>query len=67
MREKLDRRKLHLLQLGEKFIALDNWQEDRFIEVTTHLYHDLVVKEEAFKKLEVVFQETKEAPSISIV
>jgi hypothetical protein len=58
---------LYLLQLGEKFIELDNWQEERFIEVTSHLYHDLVVKEEALKKLEAVFQETKEAPSISIV
>jgi len=38
---------------------LDNWQEERFIEVTYHLYYDLKVKEEAFKKLEVVFQETK--------
>jgi hypothetical protein len=40
--------------LGEKFIELDNWQEERFNEVTAHLYHDLEPKEEALKKLEAV-------------
>jgi hypothetical protein len=34
MREELDRSILHLLQLGKKFIELDNWQEERFTEVT---------------------------------
>jgi uncharacterized protein YPO0396 len=67
MREELDKSILQLLQLGEKFIELDNWQEERFTEVTAHLYHDLEVKEEALKKLEAVVQETKQAPSIAIL
>jgi hypothetical protein len=66
MREKLDKRRLQLLQLGEKFIELDNFQEDRFTKVTAHLYHDLVAKEEALKNIESVIQETKQAPSIAI-
>jgi predicted nucleic acid-binding Zn-ribbon protein len=37
MREELDKSRFQLLQLGEKFIELDNWQEERFIEVTAHL------------------------------
>jgi hypothetical protein len=65
MREKLDRSSLQLLQLGEKFIELDNWQEERFTKITAHLYQDLVAKEEALKKLEAAIQETKQAPSIS--
>jgi hypothetical protein len=54
------------LQLGEKFIELDDWQEERFREVTSHLYHDLEVKEEALKKLGETIQETKQSPSIAI-
>jgi hypothetical protein len=46
---------------------LDNWQEERFIEVTAQLYQDLAVKEEALKELEAVVQETKQAPSIATV
>jgi hypothetical protein len=65
MREELDKSILQLLQLGDKFIELDNWQEERFIEVTSHLYQDLEVKEEALKKLEAIVQETKQAPSIA--
>jgi hypothetical protein len=38
MREELDRSILQLLQLEEKFTQLDNWQEERFTEVTTQLY-----------------------------
>jgi hypothetical protein len=38
MREELDRSILYLLQLGEKFIELDNWKEERFTEVIAHLY-----------------------------
>jgi hypothetical protein len=67
MREELDKSKLQLLQLGEKFIKLDNWQEERFTEVISHLYQDLVAKEEALKKLEEIVQETKKAPSIATI
>jgi hypothetical protein len=65
MREELDKSRLQLLQLEEKFTQLDNWKEERFTKVTAQLYQDLVVKEEALKKLQEVIQETKQAPSIS--
>jgi hypothetical protein len=65
MREELNKSILYLLQLGEKFIELDNWQEERFTEVTTHLYHELVAKEETLKNLEVVFQESQQASFVA--
>jgi hypothetical protein len=43
---------------------MDNWKEDRLTEVTSHLYYDLESKEETFKKLEAILQETKQAPFI---
>jgi hypothetical protein len=52
MRVELGRRKLKLLQLGEKFTQLDNWKDERFIEVFVQLYQDLVAKEEALKKIQ---------------
>jgi hypothetical protein len=67
MREELDRSRLQLLQLGEKFTQLDNWQEERFTKVTAQLYQDLEVKEEALKKLQEIVQETKQAPFIATV
>jgi hypothetical protein len=53
--------------LREKFIDMDNWKEERFMKVTTHLYHDLAAKEETLKKLEAIVQETKQAHSISTI
>jgi hypothetical protein len=35
--------------------------------VTDQLYQDLIVKEEALNKLQVVFQKTKKAPCIATV
>jgi hypothetical protein len=66
MRVELDR-SIQCLQLGDKFIELDNWQEERFTEVTAQLYLDLEMKEEALKEIEADVQETKQAPSITIV
>jgi len=66
MRVELDR-SIQCLQLGDKFIELDNWQEERFTEVTAQLYLDLEMKEEALKEIEADVQETKQAPSIAIV
>jgi hypothetical protein len=51
MRVESYKSRLHLLQLGEKFIELDNWQDERFNEVIALLYHDLTMKEEALKEL----------------
>jgi RNA processing factor Prp31 len=67
MREELDESIFQLLQLGEKFIEMDNWKEESFIEVTSHIYHDLEVKEDALKKLKEVFQETKKSSSIATI
>jgi hypothetical protein len=51
MTTELDRSRLQLFQLGEKFTELDNWQEERLTEVTTQLYQDMEMKEETLKKL----------------
>jgi hypothetical protein len=53
--------------LGEKFIEMDNWKEERFTEVTSHIYHVLEVKEDALKKLKEVFQETKKSSSTATI
>jgi hypothetical protein len=55
MWEELDRSRLYLLQLGEKFTLLENWQDERFTEVIAQLYQDLIAQEEALKKIQVVF------------
>jgi hypothetical protein len=48
--------------LGEKFIELDNWQEERFTKVTAHLYQDLVVKEEALKEARIICPRDQASP-----
>ena len=53
--------------MGEKFIELDNWQEERFTKFIAQLYKDLVVKEEALKDVESFFQETKQVPFITTI
>jgi hypothetical protein len=50
-------RNIQCLQLGDKFIEMDNWQEERFTEVTAQLYLDLEMKEEALKEIEADVQE----------
>jgi hypothetical protein len=51
--------------LEEKLTQLDNWQEDRFIEMTTQLYQDFTTKEEAMEKLQEYIQKNKPSPSVS--
>ena len=44
----------YLNQLGDKFISINNWQEDRFNKMKTQLYRDLAMKEEALKNIQVL-------------
>jgi hypothetical protein len=57
------------VQLGEKVIQMDSWQEERLTQMMTQLQLELAEKEEALAKLQEVVQETKEAkpPSIATI
>lgn len=65
MREKLDKSRLQLLQLGEKLTQLDSWHDDRIKQMLTQL-HQLAEKEKALGKLQEVVQEHREAKLASI-
>jgi carbonic anhydrase len=52
--------KVHLLQLGEKALHLDNGKEYNLPQMMAHLYQELEMKEKALDKLHVIIKETKE-------
>jgi len=39
--EDWDKRKVHLVQLGEKVIQLDNFQVERFTQIMAHFHQEL--------------------------
>jgi hypothetical protein len=61
-----DKSRVQLVQLGEKVIQMDIWQEDKLTQMMAQLHQELEEKEEALEKLQAVVQETKEAKPPSI-
>jgi hypothetical protein len=49
--EDWDKNRVQLVQLGEKVIQLDNWQEERFTQMMAQVAPRIGKKEEALAKL----------------
>ena len=64
-----DKHRVQLVQLGEKIIWLDNWQEYRLTKMMAQLQQELVEKEEALTKIQAVSKGNHESnpPSITTV
>jgi hypothetical protein len=45
-----DKHRAQLVYLGEKVIQMDNWQEDRFMQMMMQLQQELEEKEKALDK-----------------
>jgi len=56
--EDWDKRKVHLFQVGEKVIQLDDWQKERLTQMVAQLQHQELENnlEDTLAKLYVVFQ-----------
>jgi hypothetical protein len=56
--EDWDKRKVHLFQVGEKVIQLDDWQKERVTQMMAQLQHQELENnlEDTLAKLYVVFQ-----------
>ena len=59
-----DKSRVQFVQLGEKVIKADNWQEERFTKMMAQLFQELETKEEALAKLHGAIQKTKEAKQL---
>jgi len=46
-----------LVYLGEKVIQMDNWKEDKLMQMMTRRQQDLENKEKALERIQLVFQE----------
>jgi hypothetical protein len=59
LRTDWDKHRVQLVYLGEKFIHMDNSQEDRFMQMMKRLQKELEEKEKDLERIQVVVQEHK--------